>query len=173
MENNNIVHEEWKDVPEYDGKYVVSNTGKVWSNHRGGDMCTTFYDKDGYPSVNLYSYPRIGKQIKIHRLVLLAFVGKKPNGYVCCHNDGNPNNNNLGNLRYDTQKKNHADKLKHGTLQCGERNGKTRLKNSEVIAIKRNHKQFGVENLANFFNYSHSGIQHIISGYTWRHLSWK
>jgi HNH endonuclease len=38
----------------------------------------------------------------VHRLVLLAFVGTCPPGLICCHNDGDPSNNRLLNLRWDT-----------------------------------------------------------------------
>jgi hypothetical protein len=35
---------------------------------------------------------------------------------VACHNDGDPTNNALPNLRWDTQAGNLADRLAHGTL---------------------------------------------------------
>src|SRR5688500_4928598 len=40
-------------------------------------------------------------QERIHRLVLMAFVGPCPAGMEGCHNDGNPLNNALDNLRWD------------------------------------------------------------------------
>src|SRR5690349_8150963 len=56
----------------------------------------------------------------VHRLVLEAYVGPCPPGLVACHNDGDPTNNRLDNLRWDSQKSNCADKLRHGTLCRGE-----------------------------------------------------
>lgn len=47
--------------------------------------------------------------------MLTAFVGPRPDGMVTCHNDGNPANNNLSNLRWDTQSNNQLDAVKHGT----------------------------------------------------------
>lgn len=56
----------------------------------------------------------IRKKFTVHKLVLQAFVSKKPNGLQCCHNDGNKANNNASNLRWDTCKNNSLDKIKHG-----------------------------------------------------------
>lgn len=58
-----------------------------------------------------------------HRLVLLAFEGPCPAGMEGCHNDGNPANNHIGNLRWDTPSNNNLDKRRHGTMPVGDRNG--------------------------------------------------
>jgi hypothetical protein len=52
---------------------------------------------------------------RVHRLVLEAFVGPCPEGMVGCHNDGDPLNNRLDNLRWDTPSNNERDKWVHGT----------------------------------------------------------
>jgi hypothetical protein len=52
---------------------------------------------------------------RVHQIVMEAFNGKCPAGLVCCHNDGNPLNNNLDNLRWDTVQGNLDDMIKHGT----------------------------------------------------------
>ncbi|WP_248099523.1 HNH endonuclease signature motif containing protein [Corynebacterium kefirresidentii] len=54
-------------------------------------------------------------QKKVHRLVMAAFVGPCPDGMEVCHNDGNPANNYVGNLRYDTHQANYADMFIHNT----------------------------------------------------------
>jgi hypothetical protein len=51
----------------------------------------------------------------VHTLVLKAFVGPRPDGLVACHNDGDPTNNRLENLRWDTQSSNIADSIRQGT----------------------------------------------------------
>ena len=66
-----------------------------------------------------------------HQLVLEAFVGSCPPGFEGCHNDNNPRNNALYNLRYDTRGSNSRDRIKHGT------NGKA-LTLEDVISIKQN-----------------------------------
>ena len=50
----------------------------------------------------------------MHCLVLEAFIGLRPKNMECCHNDGNPQNNDLTNLRWDTKLSNAKDRIKHG-----------------------------------------------------------
>lgn len=95
--------------------YRVGDDGSVWSNAwgrwrkrklsrlRDQGMCVPLRVGNRY----IFSY--------VHRLVLEAFVGPCPFGMEGCHNDGDPTNNNLVNLRWDTHKNNEKDKIKHGT----------------------------------------------------------
>ncbi len=50
-----------------------------------------------------------------HRAVLLAFVGPCPEGMEACHNNGDPLDNRVENLRWDTRSNNTLDKVAHGT----------------------------------------------------------
>lgn len=51
----------------------------------------------------------------VHRLVMAAFVGPCPDGIEVCHNNGNPADNRLSNLRYGTHSENQLDQVKHKT----------------------------------------------------------
>jgi hypothetical protein len=53
-----------------------------------------------------------------------------------CHNDGNPTNNSIKNLRWGTPKDNRDDARKHGTLTKGERIGNARLNEEKVRTIR-------------------------------------
>src|SRR5262249_29683708 len=70
----------------------------------------------------------------VHRLVLEAFVGPCPPGYVACHHDGNTANNRLPNLRWDTQSANMADQARHGRRLRGEASPRARFTEEEVRA---------------------------------------
>lgn len=65
-----------------------------------------------------------GKVHLMHRLMLLAFVGPCPDGMEACHNNGDPSDNRLDNLRWDTKQSNQADRIEHGTSVEG-REGNT------------------------------------------------
>ena len=70
----------------------------------------------------------------VHVLVALTFIGPRPQGLEICHRDGNPANNAVDNLRYDTRTGNLLDRyLAGGTL------GKLRL--PELSAIQRRIKE--------------------------------
>lgn len=51
---------------------------------------------------------------KVHRLVARAFLGPCPPGQEVCHWDGDPANNRIDNLRYDTRASNSTDTVRHG-----------------------------------------------------------
>lgn len=120
--------EKWRPVVGFEGLYKVSEYGVVRSlprvtRVRGGGTrvltgreIKTYPMSKGYVGINLV--PREGvKHIRktgVHRLVLEAFVGPQPDGYQGCHNDGDPTNNHVSNLRWDTGSANNYDTVKHG-----------------------------------------------------------
>lgn len=67
--------------------------------------------KDGHVSVVL---GRKHGSMLVHTAVALAFLGPRPEGLDVCHNDGDPTNNRLDNLRYDTRTDNILDVYRLG-----------------------------------------------------------
>lgn len=137
----------FKHVVGYGWRYMVSNLGNVKSMERTvatGRNGTRIVpegllklknDRRGYPTVALWANYK-QRRHKVHRLVAAAFIGPCPEGYQCCHNDGNPANGAVSNLRYDTPAGNQADRLLHGTHSRGERHGRCRLKEAQVLSIR-------------------------------------
>lgn len=104
--------EEWRPVVGHEGAYEISNWGRIKSTGRGGYHLKLVLQKQrGYYAVSLPGTPRAD----IHVLVAAAFIGPRPDGHYVCHNDGNPLNNHVDNLRYDTPAGNARDKRIHGT----------------------------------------------------------
>lgn len=100
-------------VPGYGENYEVSDLGGI-CNARTSRVLKPSLDSYGYHIVTLrYSGRR--RTFKIHRLVLLAFVGDPPPGSVTCHNNGDRVDNRLENLRYGTVTDNNRDTVRHGT----------------------------------------------------------
>lgn len=100
--------EEWRDVPGWDG-YMVSDQGRVASILDGHTEKTT-----GYRQVTLGGRRR-KKTFRLHSLVLQTFVGPRPHGCGGLHNNGDPGDNRLANLRWGTQGENLRDAVRHGT----------------------------------------------------------
>lgn len=115
--------ETWRPIPGWEGAYDASDQGRIRSldrtilhrtgaKHRiRGRILKPATTADGYRDVILGG----GKHGRVHILVLQAHVGLAPAGMEVCHNDGNPANNTLPNLRWDTRSENHRDKRRHGT----------------------------------------------------------
>ena len=163
------MNEVWKEIKGFEGYYDVSNIGRIKSV-RNKNLILSPRWADGYHqaglSKNNQRYYRL-----VHRLVLEAFVGQCPEGMECCHNDGVRSNNNINNLRWDTRKGNFSDKKNHGTEYCGAKNHKTKLKESEVLEIRRLAKDGRTcIDLAKVYGVTFSNIYYIIKRKTWKHL---
>lgn len=157
--------ENWKNVVDFEGIYEVSDLGNIRSA-KTKQLKKITIDNHGRPYLGLWKNNK-QKIVKPHKLVLEAFVGKAPKGMECCHNDGNQKNNKLDNLRWDTPKNNHADKLKHGTSNTGERCNWAKLTKVQVIAIRadtRTQKEIAVE-----YGVQQSQISRIKNGIRWIH----
>ena len=103
--------ENWKDIPGYEGRYQVSDQGRVrtFSCGANGKLRVLSRHRTGHLYVTLGR----GVNTTVHTLVLTAFVGSRPAGLECCHNDGDPSNNCVANLRWDTHKENARDIFRH------------------------------------------------------------
>lgn len=107
-------NELWKDIDGFNGRYQVSNFGRVrstisWNGHKyvskerilKPSMTTT-----GYHKIELIAPNGKKKSLKLHRVIASAFI-PNPMGYpIINHKDGNPLNNSLDNLEWCTQKHN-------------------------------------------------------------------
>jgi hypothetical protein len=118
--------EVWKDIPNYEGYYQVSNLGRVKSLQRkvkhssGGIKITT--EKILKPSVgsNFYLHIILSKDnkkiYKIHQLVAMAFLNHTPNGHklVVDHINNIRTDNRLENLQIITHRENSVKNMKRG-----------------------------------------------------------
>lgn len=116
----------WAPIPGSDG-YEVSEDGRLRALARvvmrsnGNPLPLPDREIKTRPALgNGYLYARIvfsgkKKSVFVHRAVAEAFIGPRPPGMLVLHNDGNKNNNHVGNLRYGTYTDNLNDAVKHGT----------------------------------------------------------
>ena len=165
----------WKDIPDYEGLYQVSNLGRVKSFQRNREMILKPRDnKLGYLKVIL-SKNKINKNIFVHRIVLLVI---KPEIYFnkadVNHMDGNKYNNKLTNLEWCTRKENviHSFKLGLSVSKKGEQKYNSKLTEKQVLQIRKDYKNniFNQKQLANIFNVKSCTICKIINRQLWCHI---
>lgn len=165
--------EEWRQVVGYEGKYLVSNTGKVRSLLRNGRLLNHNDNGRGYLQVTLYfNSKRVTHNI--HSLVAKAFLGAREEGMTVNHIDGNKYNNCLSNLEYCTQGHNNTHALSSGLRipVKGEDVVAGKLTENDVRAIRERlalgHTQ---RSIAKDFGVKHSSIGCINRNTTWKHLT--
>ena len=114
----------WKDIPGYEGRYLVSNKGLVKSlvsSHNGRNSATKEYIvkqyfAKGYLRVALTDAMGKVHYFSVHRLVLFAFNSDNTGLHVN-HIDGNKQNNNLNNLEWVTRSENQKHAYRIGLEQ--------------------------------------------------------
>lgn len=173
------MQEVWRSVVGYEGLYDVSDQGRVRSLDRAvvqwnkGGNCTRIYRgkvlqpvamAKGYLTVCL-SKDGKHRTVKIHQLVLQAFVGERGPGQVCRHGPQGVGCNALKNLCYGTQRENIQDRRRDGTDVRGARNPRARLTEAQVIEIRTSPKAVAL--LSEEYGVSESAIYSIKIRTSW------
>lgn len=136
-------NEEWRDIKGYDGKYQVSNHGRVRSleyhNTKGIKrigILKPALDKKGYKRCAL-SKNNILRTFKVHRLVAETYIPNPFNYPQVNHIDGNKQNNNVDNLEWCNNSHNqlHAYAVGLNPTHVGHKKGirLTKIKTGEVL----------------------------------------
>lgn len=154
----------WRPVLGHEGRYSVSSTGLVRRDAAGGGAVA---GRVLVPTTTVHGYQRVELRNGlvrcaryVHRLVLEAFVGVCPEGLECRHLDGNPDNNDVGNLCWGTDQDQADDKIRHGR-------GAKKLDAAAVLAIRND--QRSSRTVARAFGVAASTIKRIRNGKLWAH----
>ena len=164
---------EWRPYPR-DARYEVSADGRIRSLwFRNGKVtflrsAPLIMKQNGNWSGHMSVQVGGGRRVAVHRMVLEAFVGPPPANAEACHCNGNPADNRVSNLRWDTKLENERDKLRHGTRPFGERSGTAKLGKEKVMAILSSTE--GGSLLARRYGVSKSTISAIRHGRLWPHI---
>lgn len=116
-------------MPGYENRYEISSHGRIrslgfYSNNRWGTrtwragriLKGATIAPHGYRGVTLVDADGAHTLAKIHRLVLLTFVGEPPPDRPnALHHDDNPANNRVENLYWGTHSQNSHDSVVNGS----------------------------------------------------------
>lgn len=104
------MREEWRDIKGYEGRYQVSNFGRVRSldrktvksdgviQHSKGKLLSLYKSTTGYLQTRIEG----GKHIIVHRAVAEAFLSHKDSDNVVNHKNGVRTDNRSENLEWTT-----------------------------------------------------------------------
>lgn len=153
-----INKEIWRDLPGYEGFYLVSSKGKI-KNANTNRVLKGRSHPFGY---KMFTACKNGnhKTMTIHSAVATAFFGSRPKGHDIHHVDGNVLNNKVENLEYVSRKK-HIN-----TDRVGERHGRAKLSDRQVENIRSLYAtgHYTYQSLADMHNVTTGAIAPIITG---------
>lgn len=151
-------------VPDWPD-YAAASNGFIWSSKTGEwRRLIGKIDRAGRPAVTLRHRGKQKAPI-VAVLVLAAFRGSAPAGMECCHSDGDPINNRLSNLRWDTRSNNHRDAVCHGThtgCRRGEAHAATTIPFETVCAIRATNGKPSYAAVARQFAISYTSVRNFV-----------
>jgi hypothetical protein len=179
----------WKDIKGFEGKYQISNIGRVKSirispkNKKGNLIMKTNKDSRGYNCIGLWKDfdNKLKKQNRPYKLVAIHFL-ENPNNYKCVnHKDGNKLNDNVNNLEWCSHSQNikHAwdNNLTRGNTgkickkHKGKKDKRTKLVKDDILYILKSKNT--IKNLSIKFNVSFVTIYLIKKRKLWRDINIK
>jgi hypothetical protein len=104
--------EQWLPITGFEGRYSVSDQGRVRNDSTGRVLKPLVSKGNPYPRVFLGA----GNQRYIHHLVAEEFIGPRPGGLDILHANDIPADCRASNLSYGTTSQNIADASSRGRL---------------------------------------------------------
>lgn len=179
-------NEIWKDIPNYEGYYQVSNMGNVRSLDRENlrrdkwGNISKFRRKGSTIKNKLNNYNKyfvslskngIKQEYHVARLVLKSFTGPPNENEECCHKNDIQTDDRLDNLYWGTREDNIKDKFINGKIVRGSLVGTSKLKKGEVWLIKKLLKsKIRKSVISKMFNVTRQLIRHIEKENVWKHI---
>lgn len=181
--DRDFMGEQWLPVPGYAGRYEVSDQGRVRSLERieidalgrrrpiAGRILIAVRLTGGYAAVKL---PPPRNTVRIHTLVMEAFVGPRPPDMYVLHRNGDPMDPRLTNLRYGTPSENMEDARRHGRTNAGRKNYAAKLTDERVSAARVLANEVSHSRLARAFEVSVQSLQKCVGAgprLAWSHVT--
>ena len=159
----------WKDIPNYEGMYQVSNLGRVRTFKRGKKIIMRLSEDKGYFRLGLRNGVK-QKRMFVHRLVALSFLGQSD--LQVNHKNGIKTDNRLENLEYCTASQNRRHAFDTGLQNPvkGEDHYASKLTEDQVIEIKYGHKGKTQREIACIYGIAQGLVSRIRRGLSWKHI---
>lgn len=168
------MEEIWKLVKGFEGRYEISNHGRIKSCVRGK---WKFLDPkrpntQGYYNIALWDSAKgcKGKTICVHTLVAEAFCEKPiiDGRLEIDHIDSNRLNNHYANLRWLTCSEHRKVSYEKGEIRRGEERFNSKLTVEKVLEIRKS--ELSRSKLAKKYNVSQGTIQCVVERRSWAYV---
>lgn len=173
--------EVWKDVKNYEGLYQVSSLSRIkslsrttkgrWGDTNFKERLLKQYSRDGYLAVKL-CFNNVQTNMASHRIIAMTFIPNPENKLEVNHKDGNKLNNSIDNLEWCTHQENiqHSYDTKLNVPKTGEKHHRSKLKNKEVLQIRKELRVVGCNQtaLAKKYKVSNTLITYIKNNKLWK-----
>lgn len=120
--------EEWRDIPDYEGYYQASSSGRIRSVDRivslrhkhsrivKGRIVAQSRHNTPIPYRHVTLHKRGNQQtLLVHRVIAITWLGPVPDGCEVLHGPNGYSDNSVSNLSYGTRSDNEKDKERDGT----------------------------------------------------------
>lgn len=175
----------WKPAPGLLGLYEISNLGRLRRSGPGGPNTKIGKILAGSPDKNGYRtcFVSLGnksayKCVKLHRLVVGAFIGEIPDGMQVNHKNGIRDDNRVENLEIVTPSQNVEHSFRalgkvmgYNNQSKGEKHHNSRFTESDIRAIRALYEKGHTQvEIAKRFQTKQSKISEIVLRKSWKHV---
>lgn len=162
--------EVWKYITGYEGRYSISNTGKVKSYVYGEKLRKNVLTREGYHKVALWGSDGKCKSFFVHRIIASEFLTKTP-GEQVNHKNGIKTDNRPENLEWCTTYENNEHARINKLRPSCENHWNCKLKKEEVLLVKNYPRYRGfIKDLAHVLKVHRITVLDIVHGRTWVNL---
>jgi hypothetical protein len=165
--------EHWRPVIDYESLYEVSDQGNVRNKITLRPLKQFKANVNARYLLVSLTCNGVSKSIAVHKLVLEAFVSRRPEQCIARHGSGGPLDNSLRNLEWGTYEQNNgADRERDGTQLLGEKHPNAKLTEESVRLIRALYAagQESHKTLAQKYNVSTTVILNVLNRKTWKHV---
>ncbi len=142
----------------------------LWENVQKSDGCWLYTGSLHRQGYGMISIPGMG-DVLVHRIVWRLVVGEIPTGMQVLHRCDNPQCCNPDHLFLGTIQDNMADMVSKGRHAHGERSGAAKLKEADVIAIRKMLRRGDSHRaISKLFGVTTGPIHDIAHNKTWKHV---
>jgi hypothetical protein len=163
--------EEWKDIPDYFGKYQASTLGRVKSSmpHNGTfeRILRQTPTKKGYVSCGLYKNKKRGSFL-IHRLIAITYIPNPQNLPEVNHKKGDKKDNRPCAIEWSTHNDNISHAVENSLIQKGEKCHRAKLTEKQVLEIRASNDD--AKYLSVKYNISKNTIWQVKRKAIWAHI---